>query len=164
MAASTASRRTDPRSTKGAGPLATPARPTNPGGRPGGPRAAAFFAAWRRERTRHARRRLVPGFEAPVNLVYSQRNRSACTRIPVTGANDPTRAPVIATLPIWAFHGAKDSVAPVENTREMVTHLRTLGSPVKYTEYPDVGHESWHRAYAEPEVFPWLLAQRRRAP
>ncbi|MCA1655371.1 MAG: type I glutamate--ammonia ligase, partial [Pseudonocardiaceae bacterium] len=31
--------------------------------------------------------RLVPGFEAPVNLVYSQRNRSACVRIPITGAN-----------------------------------------------------------------------------
>ena len=31
--------------------------------------------------------RLVPGFEAPVNLVYSQRNRSACCRIPITGAN-----------------------------------------------------------------------------
>ncbi len=27
-------------------------------------------------------RRLVPGFEAPVNLIYSQRNRSACVRIP----------------------------------------------------------------------------------
>ena len=31
--------------------------------------------------------RLVPGFEAPVNLVYSARNRSACIRIPLSGDN-----------------------------------------------------------------------------
>jgi glutamine synthetase len=52
--------------------------------------------------------RLVPGFEAPVNLVYSQRNRSACIRIPITGANPQAkrlefRAPDPSCNPYLAF-------------------------------------------------------------
>ncbi|WP_367324966.1 type I glutamate--ammonia ligase [Streptomyces sp. HUAS ZL42] len=52
--------------------------------------------------------RLVPGFEAPVNLVYSQRNRSACIRIPITGADPKAkrlefRAPDPSCNPYLAF-------------------------------------------------------------
>ncbi len=52
--------------------------------------------------------RLVPGFEAPVNLVYSARNRSACIRIPVTGTNPKAkriefRCPDPSANPYLAF-------------------------------------------------------------
>lgn len=52
--------------------------------------------------------RLVPGFEAPVNMVYSQRNRSAAMRIPITGSNPKAkrvefRAPDPSSNPYLAF-------------------------------------------------------------
>ena len=53
-------------------------------------------------------RRLVPGYEAPVNLVYSARNRSACIRIPITGKNPKAkriefRCPDPSSNPYLAF-------------------------------------------------------------
>ncbi len=58
--------------------------------------------------TTNSYHRLVPGYEAPINLVYSQRNRSACCRIPITGANPKAkrvefRVPDPAANPYLAF-------------------------------------------------------------
>jgi predicted peptidase len=43
----------------------------------------------------------------------------------------------------------------------MYEALRAEGADVEYTEYAGVGHDSWTRAYREPELWPWLFAQRR---
>lgn len=69
--------------------------------------------------------RLVPGFEAPVNLVYSARNRSACIRIPITGSNpkakriefrcpDPSANPYLAfsALLLAGIDGIQNRIEP----------------------------------------------------
>ena len=58
--------------------------------------------------TTNSYKRLVPGFEAPVNLVYSQRNRSACVRIPMYSENPKAkrlefRCPDPSANPYLAF-------------------------------------------------------------
>ncbi|HUR81920.1 MAG TPA: prolyl oligopeptidase family serine peptidase [Thermoanaerobaculia bacterium] len=97
--------------------------------------------------------------------------RFACA-VPVCGGLDrhattltPTQAAQrIAHIPQWVFHGDADNVIPVEESRTMVSALRAAGADVRYTEYAGVRHNSWDRAYAEPELMPWLLGQRRVAP
>ena len=81
--------------------------------------------------------------------------------IPLCGGGNPSAAAAIRDLPIWAFHGARDSTVPVERSREMVEALQQFGSKVKYTEYPEVAHAVWEKAYFELELIDWLFAQRK---
>jgi predicted peptidase len=67
----------------------------------------------------------------------------------------------VARLPIWIFHGDADNRVPVTESRKLTDALKAAGAKVTYTEYPGVQHNSWDRAYAEPEFPKWLLSQRR---
>ena len=83
--------------------------------------------------------------------------------IPICGGGDPTEAKRITRLPVWAFHGGKDSTVPVEGTREMAAALKALRrAPARYTEYPSVGHGCWRNAWKEKELIPWLFSQNRQ--
>ena len=77
--------------------------------------------------TMNSYRRLIPGFEAPTSLVYSQRNRSAAIRIPITGANpkakriefrapDPTANPYLAfsAMMMAGLDGIRNRTEPGE--------------------------------------------------
>lgn len=80
---------------------------------------------------------------------------------PICGGGRPKRADRIAHIPAWVFHGAKDEVVPIEASRGMVEALEALGADVRFTVYPEAGHDSFTETYDNPEFYDWLLAQRR---
>ncbi len=83
---------------------------------------------------------------------------------PAPDAGDPytPAAAKIGMTPVWIFHGADDKTVPVTESRGMSRALQAAGASPKYTEYEGVGHNSWDRAYGEPDFMPWLLAQKRK--
>ncbi len=88
--------------------------------------------------TTNSYRRLVPGYEAPVNLVYSQRNRSACIRIPMYSESPKAkriefRCPDAAANPYLAF--AAMLMAGIDGIQKGLEP----GSPSDYDLFEDAG-------------------------
>jgi predicted peptidase len=83
--------------------------------------------------------------------------------VPICGGGDPNRTKQLADIPIWAFHGAKDKAVPIREAEDMVEALKKHGGNVKFTVYPEAGHDAWTETYANPELYKWLL-ERKRTP
>jgi len=79
--------------------------------------------------------------------------------VPICGGGDPAEADKIKNIPCWCFHGDSDTAVKVDRSRDMMAALKKAGGDPKYTEYPAVGHNSWDKAYATPELWEWLLKQ-----
>jgi predicted peptidase len=43
----------------------------------------------------------------------------------------------------------------------MVEAMKASNGNVKFTVYPEAGHDSWTAAYDDPELYTWLLEQKR---
>ena len=81
---------------------------------------------------------------------------------PICGGGDPAGAKAMKDIPIWAFHGDKDTAVKPERSRAMIAALKAVGGNPKYTEYPGVGHNSWSQSYSDPAFYAWLFAQRKQ--
>jgi predicted peptidase len=72
-----------------------------------------------------------------------------------------TEPKAISRIPLWVFQGDADQIVPVNLVREMMKQLKKLNANLRYTEYHKVDHEVWNKAFAEPELVPWLSLQKR---
>ncbi|MBK5720254.1 prolyl oligopeptidase family serine peptidase [Dysgonomonas sp. Marseille-P4677] len=81
---------------------------------------------------------------------------------PICGGGDVNKLSLYAkNTAVWIFHGDEDSVVPVQNSREIYSRLKELGSDVEYTEYKGVNHGSWINAFQEKELAPWLFKHKK---
>jgi predicted peptidase len=83
---------------------------------------------------------------------------------PICGGGEPYWTKRFSHLPAWVFHGAKDPVVPPERSQQMVDALKKHGGNVKLTIYPEAEHDAWTETYDNPELYEWLLQQKRRGP
>jgi predicted peptidase len=94
------------------------------------------------------------------HFVSSQPDMFAAA-VPICGGGNPTYAAKIADVPIWAFHGAKDRVVPVEGSRKMIAAIENAGGIPRYTEFANEGHiisESFEKTEG---LLDWVFGQER---
>jgi len=129
-----------------------------------GKRALAMLDATMKEYKVDAKRQYLTGLSmggyGTWHMAFTHADRWAAIA-PICGGGDPRGAEKIKDIPCWCFHGDADTSVKVELSRTMIDALKKAGGKPKYTEYPKVGHNSWDKAYAEAELFPWMFEQKK---
>ena len=82
--------------------------------------------------------------------------------VPICGGGDKKLAKKIAHLPIWAWHGDKDTVIKPIRSRDMIQAIQKAGGSPKYSEIKDRGHNSWVDVWNSDELWDWLYSQSRK--
>jgi len=74
------------------------------------------------------------------------------------GGSDFMAGRRLEEMPVWCFHGGKDTSVPIEQSRRIIDTLRAKGNDqVKFTIYPEAGHDSWTASYDNPKLYDWFL-------
>jgi len=83
--------------------------------------------------------------------------------VPICGGGEMKWAPSLKKVPLWAVHGADDKTIPPQRSRDMIQAVQSAGGTPRYTEFPGIGHDSWHSAYdLSSGILTWMFQQRRQ--
>ena len=81
--------------------------------------------------------------------------------VPICGGGDKKLAKDMTHLPIWAWHGAKDTVIKPIRSSDMIDAIRKAGGSPKYSEIKGRGHNSWIDVWNSNNLWDWLFSQSR---
>ncbi|MBS1606368.1 MAG: fibronectin type III domain-containing protein [Bacteroidetes bacterium] len=79
--------------------------------------------------------------------------------IPLSAANisDINYVNILKYTPIWLFQGGLDKSPDPSTTIQLVNAYNNAGGNLKYTVYPTLGHNTWDKAWQEPDYFPFMM-------
>jgi predicted peptidase len=80
---------------------------------------------------------------------------------PICGGGNRFLANRLKNVPTWVFHGQKDQAVPFAASVEMAQALKQSGGDVRFTAYPEAGHDSWTVTYDNPQLYEWFLSHKR---
>jgi len=165
-----------PTSTAAASAAPAPGAPAAPSGRGAGAPTGRGGGGWQPKAVGGLVEELQKNYDIDPNRIYltglsmggmgswalaiDQPARFAAVA-PICGRGDATRVVVLKDVPIWVFHGAKDTAVPIKGAQDMVDALKAAGGSPKFTIYPDAGHDSWTATYDDPQFWAWLFQQHR---
>ncbi|MGD0893127.1 MAG: alpha/beta hydrolase-fold protein [Terracidiphilus sp.] len=69
-------------------------------------------------------------------------------------------ARALGRTPVWLFHGAEDNVVPLRESELMYDAFKASGGHIRLWVYQGLKHDSWTRAFDEPDLPRWLMAHR----
>lgn len=72
-----------------------------------------------------------------------------------------SRVAALQELPILAYHGERDEVAPLERAERMIEALRQAGADAELRTIEEADHGDLVRLYRDPGLYAWLLEHRR---
>jgi predicted peptidase len=83
--------------------------------------------------------------------------------VPICGGGMYWNAHRLPDVPVWAFHGDSDPVVLPRESEQIVFRVKQCLGDARLTIYENTGHDAWTETFKNPEVFEWLLTNKKKA-